>query len=347
MLTERENWLRAATFKHPEWIPSFMSFAPLTWHKHREQLEAVVLRHPRLFPDFKPGSVDFDNYGPAYREGERFRDNWGCVWYNSIGGLEGQVVESPLADWNALDTYQPPDPLKLAERGPRDWTKIRQRVAQLKREGRLVWADGERLFDRMYFLRGYENLMKDIARNDPHLPPFIEMLKGYTTQVVKLWLELGVDVVGFHTDIGTQENLMISPLKFRKYVKPFFAEIFGLVRQAGALVSLSSDGNLLSIVDDLIEIGVNTHDPQFRACGLEGIERKYKGKLCAIVDLDRQMLPYCTPADIHKQVRDVVEHMYLPEGGMMLMGTCWDDNTPLENIEALAVALEEHCPDRR
>lgn len=342
-MTERENWLRAVEFRGPEWIPCNVSLAPLTWHTHREKLEALVRRHPRVFPDLRPGSVSYDDFGPVYRQGEYFKDNWGCVWYNAIGGLEGQVVEHPLADWNALKTYRPPDPRTQAERGPRDWNSIDDDLADRRRRGRLCWGDGERLFDRLYFLRGFDNLMRDIARDDPRLPLLFEMLLDYETRLVKMWFDRGVDVVGFHTDIGTQNGLMISPAKFRRHVKPLFMELFTMCRRAGVHVSLSSDGNLLSIVDDLIECGVSVHDPQFRANTLDGIEQAYKGRLCPNVDLDRQMFAFCTPADIRQQVREVVARLGSPQGGLMLFGSVWDDLTSLENIEALCTALEEYC----
>jgi uroporphyrinogen decarboxylase len=195
----------------------------------------------------------------------------------------------------------------------------------------------------LYFLRGFENLMMDIATDDPHLPELIERLTQYELELVGLWLDAGVDVVGFHTDIGTQRALMISPAKFRRYIKPMFKTIFRKVRDAGALVALSSDGCLLEIVDDLVECGVNKHDPQFRANTLEGIERAYKGKMCIHLDLDRQMFAFCKPQDIRDQVREAVERLNSPEGGLMLLGQVYDDNTPLENIEALIAAMEESC----
>lgn len=116
-----------------------------------------------------------------------------------------------------------------------------------------------------------------------------------------------------------------------------------MCRKVGAHVYLSSDGCLLDIVDDLIECGVSVHDPQFRANTLEGIVRAYKGRLCANVDLDRQMFAFCKPDDIREQVRETVEQMGAPEGGLMISGSVWDDNTPLENIEALCSALEDFC----
>lgn len=341
MITERENWLRVVEFRRPEWIPVSVGFAPVMWRTLRERLEEVVLRHPVLFPGFQPGSVDFDApYGPVYREGEYYRDNWGCVWYNAIGGLEGQVVGHPLADWSALDTYQPPDFRTHSERGERNWEQIEAYIHQVRQRGGLVGGDGERLFDRLYFLRGFDNLMIDFATDDPHLPRLIAMLRDYELGLVRRWLEIGVDVIGFHTDIGTQNALMISPAKFRKYLKPMFMELFQTCRRAGTHVALSSDGCLLEIVDDLIECGVSVHDPQVRANTIPGIARAYKGRLCANVDLDRQMFAFCKPDDIWRQVEEVVTRVGSPEGGLMLSGSVWDPNVPLENIEALCSALE-------
>ena len=345
MMTERENYLRAVEFRHPDWIPCAVGLSLLTWHTHREEVERIVSEHPRLFPDHQPGSVDFDRFPPVYREGEYYRDNWGCLWYTPIGGLEGQVVESPLADWDAMDSYGPPDFLTQGEREPRDWRRIESSIRDRREKGRLTMGDGERLFDRLYFLRGFENLMIDIATEDPRLHALIEMLTEYEKALIVKWLEIGVDVMGFHTDIGTQDRLMISPHSFRKFLKPMFKTLFSICRKAGSHVLLSSDGNLLEIVDDLIECGVSVHDPQLRANTLEGIEKHYKGKLCINLDLDRQGFAFCRPEDIRNQVREAVDRLALPEGGLMVSGSVYDDAIPLANIEALCDAMETVCLD--
>ncbi len=343
-MNERENWLRAVRLQHPEWIPCSMSIGPLTWHAYRSDLEQVVLAHPRLFPRYRAGGADFyDAMPPVYRQGEYFLDHWGCTWYNIQSGLEGQVVGHPLEDWSALDSYVMPDPKQWSERGSRDWDAIARDVALKKMEGLLVWGDGERLFDRLYFLRGFENLMFDFADEPPQLQRLVAMLEAYEIELIRLWLSLGVDVMGFHTDIGTQHGLMIHPAAFRKYIKPMFARLFQACREGGALVYLSSDGRLIDIVDDLIDCGVAVHDPQIRANTLADIARAYRGRLCANVDLDRQGFPFMTPAAIREHVKQVVDVMAVPEGGLMVAATAWGDDIPLRNIAAMCEALEDFC----
>ena len=342
-MTERENWLRAVQFNGPEWIPCQVAFSPLTWHTYRERLEEVVLRHPRVFPGYKKGDRDFDFFPPGYAPGEVVTDSWGCVWKNGIPGLEGQVVGNPLADWDALATYTPPDPERDGTFGKRDWEAVKKDIAARKQRGELTLGDGERLFDRLYSLRGFENLMMDFATGDPNVYRLIDMVLEYEMKLVEIWLDIGVDAMAFHTDIGTQKALMISPDHFRKYIKPMFKQIFAPCVESGTLVLLSSDGALLEIVDDLIECGVSTHDPQVRANTLDGIEKAYKGKMCVNLDLDRQMFPFCTPADINAQVKEAVDKLCAPEGGLMMVAAVYDEITPLENMEAICEAMEEYC----
>lgn len=344
-MTIRENYLKTLEFRYPEWIHCEIYFTPLAWKTYRKDLERVVLAHPRIFPEHKEGSVNFDEMPLGYHQGERFRDNWGCLWYNRQEGIEGQVVEHPLSDWNSLAVYQPPDPLTQEERGEeiRDWEKIGKDIAERKDSGLPAVGFGERLFDRLYFLRGFENLMVDIAIDDPHLPKLIKMLEEYETRLVNKWLSTGVDVMYFHTDIGTQESLMINPAKFRRYIKPMFKRIFQTCRKAGVHVFLSSDGRLLEIVDDLIECGVSLHDPQLRANTLKGIAGAYKGKLCANLELDSQAFPFATVAEIRGQVKEVVDVMADPKGGLMLLAGIYDGNVPLKNIASICKAMEDYC----
>jgi len=135
---------------------------------------------------------------------------------------------------------------------------------------------------------------------------------------------------------------MFSPATFGKHLKPAYYEMFQACRKAGTHVHYSSDGCLLEIVDDLIACGVSLHDPQVAANTVEGIARAYKGRLCAMVDIDEQMMPFCRPEEIRQQIRDVVEQIAIPSGGLMIFA-CPSHDVPLENIEMLCSAWEEFC----
>jgi hypothetical protein len=347
--SDKANYLKAVKFQSPEWIPCSMSIYGSVWQKYRERLAAVIEKHPFIFgPRFINKKRNYDNLISGWHKVGLHTDNWGCVWQSVHEGYEGQVIEHPLADWSALSTYSFPDPLKYAERGRRTSWRLAKFGSWLANKAGIIFGgNGERLFDRLYFLRGFDNLMRDIASSDPNLGILIERFIQHELVLVNKWLSIGVDQVSFHTDIGMQDRLMISPRSFRKHIKPMYAAIFAPCKAAGVPVYLSSDGYLLDIVDDLVEVGVTTHDPQQRANTIEGIQKHYKGKMCIDLDLDRQGFPFMSPEQIKSMIRKAVELLNAPEGGFMMKAEIGDPAIKLEVIEAICEAYEEHCVPRR
>src|SRR5271157_1043644 len=154
----RSNFLKALEFRGPDWIPCSMSIYQAVWAKYREQLKALTVRHPFVFGTF---AKHRRSYGTPVEQQEDYVysvDNWGEGWQTAKAGYSGQVVTHPLEDWSALETYQFPDPNKLMENRKRHWgwEKIILRIG--RKFGALTTGSGERLFDRLYFLRGFDNL---------------------------------------------------------------------------------------------------------------------------------------------------------------------------------------------
>jgi uroporphyrinogen decarboxylase len=343
-MTERENFLAAARFLGPEWIPCCVGIMPATWARYREDLEGLLLRHPKLFPDFEPGKVAFDEFGPTYREGELFTDNWGTVWDNRRGGLEGSPIRNPLADWSALDSYSAPDPLRYAEREKRpDWAETEAEIKRRRAGGRTVWGWVDRFFERLHFLRGFGNLMLDLGTGDARLGKLIDLVIDHNVALARRWVELGVDVLSFGDDLGTQKGPMVGLGRFREFLLPGYRREFGVGRRAGTEVYLHSDGRIVDLIPDLADAGVTIINPQAGCNGLLDIARVCKGRVCVNLDLDRQgVLPSGSPGDVREHVREAIERLGHPAGGLMIFGECEPD-VPMENIESLCRAMEDLC----
>ncbi len=98
----------------------------------------------------------------------------------------------------------------------------------------------------------------------------------------------------------------------------------------------------MDIIDDLVEYGLQIHDPQLRANGLADIKKFYKGKLCINLELDRQSFPFLTPKELREQVKSAVGELADPRGGLMLMAQFYGE-VPPRNIHAMCDAFEEFC----
>jgi uroporphyrinogen decarboxylase len=198
------------------------------------------------------------------------------------------------------------------------------------------------MYMQLFYLRGFENLMMDLATGEPQLVDLIRMVEDYNTVVVRKYLDLGAEYVHFGDDLGMQTALPMSPAMWRKFIKPSYGRMFRPCREAGVPIYLHTDGHILEIIPDLIEVGVRVLNPQIRANGLEGLQEMAKGKVAIDQDLDRQLFPFATPSQIEDHIGEVFEGLYMPEGGLMLFAECEPD-VPLENIDLICTALEGVC----
>ena len=344
-LTDRENWLRAIEFRGPQWIPVIVSINPATRLRYGEALRPVLERHSALVG--VPESIMPDPHAlpGRYRAGSDFVDEWGCRWANLVDGLEGQVVEHPLEDWAAWKDYRLPDPLSPETGWPADWEATVRGIQQAKEAGHLTWGGADRFFERLIFLRGFENLMIDLAEGSPYLVELIDALVEYNLARVRKWVEAGVDIIHFGDDFGLQDRPMVSPDTFRRWFKPAYEKMMQPAREAGIHVLLHSDGYTLPLLPIFMEMGADVVNPQDLVNGLDNIAAVCKGKVCVLLDVDRQsVLPFGTPEQVREHIRRCVETLYLPEGGLAMIIGIYPD-VPLANIEAVLGAFEEYCLD--
>lgn len=82
-------------------------------------------------------------------------------------------------------------------------------------------------------------------------------------------------------------------------------------------------------------------NPQIRPNGLYNLSRICKGKYPINLDLDRQLFPFATPSEIDDHVREAVEELYLPQGGLGLSLDLGPD-MPLANMDALLSAARKY-----
>jgi uroporphyrinogen decarboxylase len=332
--TNRENYIRNASLQGHAWIPQTVSFSSAYWHEQREALEEIVLRHPMLFPDARRGEIDYDH---GIRDHQYHKvDAWDCEWIYPIPGLDGQVIGHPLADWDNLQTWQAPEPAVSDER--------LAALAETRAKGELATLSLEHgfLFMRSFYLRGFDNMMLDVATQDPRLTKLIDIIAGYWERYVKPFVRAGLDLLVAGDDLGTQTASILGPKHFRQLLLPAYRRVFVPARMFGAHVYLHHDGYVMDIIDDVILSGVSIVNPQDLVNGIDNIARAIKGRVCIEIDIDRQsVMPYGSPQDVRDLIKEEVVKLGSPQGGLSMICGVYPP-TPLANVEALCSALEEY-----
>ena len=241
-------------------------------------------------------------------------DEWGTVWENiSICNL-GQVKEYPLKDWGAWDKLSVPD-----IRDPRRWWAL---AGARERAGdRFLMGLGISIYERAHFVRGLDNVWIDIHEAPGELGRLLDVLVDMNLYAIERYSQAGADGYMFCDDWGLQDRLMISPKSWRELWKPRYARIYKAAHDAGLLTFLHSCGNIVDILDDFIEIGLDVIQmDQQENMGLDLLGERFGGRITfwCPVDIQRTMV-YGTLEDIRAYCRRMVKALGRPEGGFIAM----------------------------
>jgi hypothetical protein len=341
-----DNTLRAIRFERPEYIPMIFWINPACWHHYPQDfLFELMPAHPLLFPDLTYEDNALPELAPWERAGTAYTDTWGCVWETTDDGITGSVTHHPLDNWDALQNFTPPEPAHTNGMAAIDWTTIKTKILSAKADGKHGVGSLEHghAFLRLSYLRGYENLLFDMADSDKRLRQLIEMVKSFSAGIVRRYIECGVAMMRYPEDLGMQLGPMLSPEHFKTYIKPLYEHVMAPARKAGCLVHMHSDGDIRELADDLVAGGVDALNLQDLVNGIDWIEANLKGRICIDLDIDRQQITrFGTPGQIDELIRREVQTLGSPEGGLMMIYGFYP-GVPIENVKALMDAMEKYA----
>lgn len=346
-MSSRPNEVRAALFDKPDHIPMTFVVNDSCWMNYdQNQLCDLLESHPFLFPEFKRPELPFvPNYSYVARKDEPYKDDFGCLWKTSMDGITGCVVEHPLADLDDLATYVWPDPEKCMGIGAVDWAAEQKRLDALKASGRFAPAGLRHghTFLQLCDLHGYADLLCDMMDEDDRLWPMIEGLEAFNQGIVDHYLDIGVDQMSYAEDLGMQVGPMISPSLFKTYIKPSYQRIMKKAREKGVLIHMHSDGDIRTLVDDLVDGGVQVINLQDKVNGVDWIASHFANRTCVELDIDRQETTLNgTPEDIDEMIREDVEKLSSPSGGLWMIYGLYPQ-IPIENAKAVMDAMTKYA----
>ena len=320
------DFMKAIRMESPDVIPTTVGMLPAMWIRDGKAMEQLV----KDFPQFFPAGYSVDYSDPStiahgtYRVGEHV-DEWGCVWSNVDEGMEAIVTGHPVKEPEDVFTLQIPQ----------------------NRDGRLPHGF---MYLRLLDLCGFDNAMYMFAEEGEEIETLVSKVLEYNVNQVEAIIDNFNGLAVFGDDQGMQNGLVIGVDRWRKYLKPCYKKLYGMIkeRHPETLIYMHTDGCIHKIMPDLVECGVDMINPQYRANGLDNLVRVCrKEQIIPInLDLDRQLFPHATPAELREHVARCVEALYLPEGGLGI-NVELNYEVPLENCYAILEAVEEFRHYRR
>ena len=139
---------------------------------------------------------------------------------------------------------------------------------------------------------------------------FMRELHTFYCELLAAWAQTDVDALFFMDDWGSQRSLLISPAMWRTYFKPMYRDYAQIAHAAGKKLFMHSDGHILAIMPDLIEIGIDALNSQLFCMGVEKLA-PFAGKITFWGEIDRQyLLAFATPDEVEEAVATVYARLW-------------------------------------
>ncbi|MCF7934669.1 MAG: hypothetical protein K9L73_07735 [Spirochaetia bacterium] len=282
-----------------------------------------------------------------------YYDEWGIRWKkDQPDGLYYELESSrfeTMPDLKTLQEMRWPD-FSL----PKRIAGMKERYDAIEAIQKVPIVDlplGLEVFDVGFNLCGFVNFYMLLSL-DPSAAGYlmdrqVDAQIQWWTQVIDALPSLRLIRIG--DDLGSQSSTLIDPEMYRSQVKPRHRRLFKAIKahsNGRVKIIMHSDGAILPLIPDLIEVGVDCLNPiQYTVHGIDPAAlKKTYGKDLVLwgggVDT-QSVLPSATPAQVRDEVHRQIDIM-APGGGFVFSQVhITQADVPPENIIAMLEAVNE------
>ncbi len=242
-----------------------------------------------------------------------FRDHWGVI--RAMGPESSPYpIEGPIKSEDDLKHYTPPDP-----DNPALLAGLDEVVKRYKGKKPIAWVGRDAYFNPAH-LRGVENFLMDMALNPKFVHGVIEACQSFDLPLIEKAVKAGVDIVLLGDDYADKNAPFMSPKHFEELILPGLKKAVQTAHDAGAYVVKHTDGNIMPIIDMIVDTGIDALNPIEPAAGMDigEVKRKYGDRICIVGNVDcGPLLSWGTPEEVRDAVKECIRTA-APGGGYML-----------------------------
>jgi len=265
---------------------------------------------------------------------DTFRDFWGAT-HTQPPDSTVQLVE-PIADSpEALAKWAAPD---VSTFDPSPVTRWKENTDFF------VLATLNAGFDLGYELLGFERFMMWTIQAPQVMRQYYEKLIEANLSMALMAAKAGADGILIADDLAFNTGTFVDPSYLRNDYFPLLREMITTIKNQGVPVFFHSDGDLRTIIPDLIDCGIDvlqSLDPNANM-DIPTLKKEYGKDLAFMGNIDVDLLANGTREDVVRTTRSLIQAAR--SGGGFILGTSnvVASYCQPENVKAMyAVAHEE------
>jgi uroporphyrinogen decarboxylase len=357
----KKRFLKAVAHKEPDIVPVFANLSPKLAEKFGSKMgiPCVSIESSNLSwsgrISFNEILVELGNDAigiGATRDMEKpfpvsengiITDEWGFNFKKVRGYLE--IVGRPLTMITTIQealAYKIPNPLNENR-----WVYARDMIDKYGKSYAVIGFMGQTMFEMCWNLVGFEKFFMDFCTERKYIQVLLDRMLEYSMEYGNKLIDLGVDIILTGDDVGAQNGMLISPVLWRKTIKPRMAKLCEFLKGKNPKVKIAyhSCGSISPIIEDLIDIGIdilNPIQPRAKDMDLRTLKDKFGNRLCFFGGIDvQQSLPYGSITDIENEVKDCIQAAAKGGGYIIAPAHIIQADTKIENIVAFFNAVKK------
>ena len=352
--SHRDRVIAALNHEIPDRCPVQVCFTP----EFNKRLRSWYSDRGHVFHEEEPGEINTeleiltgqdmllswvgwtDETKVIYTPGEEFYDKWGVLrrvieYSTPFGkGTYNELVSHPLADESKIVSYQSPDP-EL----PELFTGTDPLIRKFSHEYWIVGVAVTTMYETAWALRGFEQMFLDFRLNPDIVHELFNIALKYHYSIAESLVKKGVDMIWIGDDVGAQNRMLISPEIWRRFFKEKMAWFISSLKNINPSIRIAyhSDGNIIPIIPELIEIGIDILNPiQPASMDPAVIKKQFGRRLCLWGTIDEQnTLPFGNTLEVRREVAERIK--FAGYGGGLILSPTHNVqlDTPVENFLAM------------
>lgn len=223
---------------------------------------------------------------------------------------------------------------------------MKEKVEKAHKEGKVAVCWVGHMYENAWQVRGYEQFLIDMVENPSWCEYILDRFTERNIKIATLAAEAGVDMIITGDDVANQKTLMFSKEMWRKFIKSRWKKVYEKAKSIKRDIQIwyHSDGNIESIIGELIDIGVTILNPLQPECmDIYKIKREYDKYLVFDGTIGTQStMPFSKPEEIKKVIRERKEKIGY-DGALIISPThVLEPEVPIENIIAFVEGCREN-----
>ena len=286
------------------------------------------------------------------QDGQEHKDSWGTVYIFKPGAPGAHPHVTPE---NAVikDIEKWEEQLTVPDLDHLDWTEAVRAAEAVNRKEKFVGfmcAGG--LFERSHHLMGMETALINYMEYPEEMAALLRVIADYKIKYIRLVAEkIHPDIIFYHDDWGSKQNLFLPPRVWRAIIKPLQKEIADTIHECGMIYIHHADCICQPIVTDMVEIGVDIWQGVIAQNDIVEIQKITEGKLAMIGGIDGPKIDIenITEEEIRGEVRRAID-TYCPAGRFypgIPNGICfreWNNEIAMDELKKYGKQFAQEHP---